>query len=174
MSTEMAETLARQMQQAADVVPYLVPGMLAVATILGVACSLGLAYKIFPRFRERIPVVMSLTGFRLHWATAYVSIVGLATLLFGRGDAGWRTVLVFVGINVLMVSQTLFFVQGLAVVHWFAVSRQMGKGSRIALYFAAVLGQLLLQLTGLVGLFDTWVDFRKRYALKSPGAGSAR
>jgi uncharacterized protein YybS (DUF2232 family) len=174
VSTETAGTLATQMRQVADVVPYLLPGVAGTAAILGAACSLGLAYKIFPRLRERIPVAMSLSGFRLHWATAYASILGLAALFLGRGDGNWRTVMVFVGINVLMVSQTLFFVQGLAVVHWFVVSRQIGKGSRIALYFAAVLGQLLLQLTGLVGLFDTWLDYRKRYALKSPGAGSAR
>ncbi len=84
---------------------------------------------------------MSLSGFRLHWAAAYASIVGLAMLLFARGDGTSRTVVLYVGINVLLVSQTLFFVQGLAVVRWFAISRQLRPGSRIALYIAAVLGQ---------------------------------
>jgi hypothetical protein len=36
------------------------------------------------------------------------------------------------------------------------------------------LGQALFQLTGLVGLFDTWLDYRKRFALKSPGTGPVR
>jgi hypothetical protein len=72
------------------------------------------------------------------------------------------------------VSQTLFFVQGLAVVRWFAVTRRLRPGSGVALFVAAVVGQVLVHLTALAGLFDTWLDYRKRFALKSPGAGSLR
>jgi len=42
----------------------------------------------------------------------------------------------------------------------------------VALFAAAVVGQVLVHLTALAGLFDTWLDYRKRFALKSPGAGS--
>jgi uncharacterized protein YybS (DUF2232 family) len=158
------------MRQLVDIVPYLTPGLLGMAAILLAACSLGLAYWIFPRFREKIAVKFSLSGFRMHWASAYTSIIGLALLLFAARDEAWSTAVMYVGINILLVSQTLFFVQGLAVVRWFAVKRQMPRGSAAALCIAAVLGQAICQLTGLVGLFDTWLDYRKRYALKNPGA----
>ncbi len=174
ISTSTAETVASQMRQIVDVIPYLIPGLLGMGAILLAACSLGLAYAFFPRVREKVAVLYSLSGFRMHWATAYASIAGLAMLLFAASDTVWSTVVMYVGINVLLVSQTLFFVQGLAVARWFVINRQMQKGSRAALYIAAVLGQVLLQLTGLVGLFDTWVDYRKRYALKNPGAGPSR
>ena len=36
------------------------------------------------------------------------------------------------------------------------------------------LAHLLFQLTGLFGLFDTWVDYRKRFARKSPGTGALK
>jgi uncharacterized protein YybS (DUF2232 family) len=174
MSADSVEALAGSLRDTMDTAPYLIPGLLGMAAILLGACSLGLAHLVSSRVRQKVVASTSFSGFRLHWATAYASIVGLALLLFAQGDGSWRTVLAYVGTNLLMVSQTLFFVQGLAVCHWFATSRRMGTGSRVALYAAAVLGQVFFQLTGLVGLFDTWVDYRKRFALKSPGTGSVR
>jgi len=168
------DAVSAQLRNLVDVIPYLTPGLLAMGVILLASSSLGLAHVIFPRVREKVPVGLSLSGFRMHWAAAYASIAGLAMLLFARGDGEWHTVVLYVGINVLLVSQTLFFVQGLAVARWFAVTRRLQPGSRTALYAAAVLAQLVLQLTGLVGLFDTWVNYRKRFALKNPGTGPVR
>jgi uncharacterized protein YybS (DUF2232 family) len=168
------DSVSAQLRWIVDIVPYLTPGLLGMGAVLLAACSLGLAYVLFPRVRQKVAVGYSLSGFRMHWVAAYASIAGLAMLVFARGDGEWHTVVFYVGLNVLLVSQTLFFVQGLAVVRWFVLTRQLRPGSRTALYVAAVLGQALLQLTGLLGLFDTWLDYRKRFALKSPGAGSAR
>jgi uncharacterized protein YybS (DUF2232 family) len=173
MSAASAEAAATQLRHIVAIVPYLAPGLLGMAAILLAGCSLGLAYWLFPRLRDRVALDWSLSRFRMHWALAYVSIAGLAMLLFSRGDGTWRDVLMYAGINLLLVSQSLFFIQGLAVARWFAVTRQLRRGSSVALYIAAVLGQAVCQLTGLVGLFDTWLDYRKRFALKSPGAGSA-
>lgn len=174
MSAGTVEAAAEQFRSFMDIVPYLAPGLLGMLAILLAACSLGLAYLIFPRLRAKVAVRYSLTGFRMHWATAYASIAGLAMLLFASRDEAWSTVVMYVGINILLVSQTLFFVQGMAVARWFVLDRHMQRGPRRALYAGAVLGQIVAQLTGLVGLFDTWVDYRKRFALKSPGAGSVR
>jgi uncharacterized protein YybS (DUF2232 family) len=173
MSADSAGAVSDQMRRLVDVMPYVTPGLLVMAAILLSCCSIGLAYLIFPRLREKLPVVLSLSGFRMHWGAAYGSIAGLAMLLFARGDGDWTTLVMYVGINVLLVSQTLFFVQGVAVARWFAVKHRKGQGAWVALLIAAVLGQMLFQLTGLVGLFDTWVNYRKRYAQKSPRAGSA-
>jgi uncharacterized protein YybS (DUF2232 family) len=174
VGTEATDAVSAQLRQFVDNLPYLIPGLLGMAVILLAACSLGLAYLLFPRVREKVAVGLSLSQFRMHWAAAYMAIVGLAMLLFARGEGDSRTVMLYVGINVLLISQTLFFVQGLAVARWLAINRRLRPGSRAALYSAAILGQALFQLTALVGLFDTWVDYRKRFALKSPGTGSPR
>jgi uncharacterized protein YybS (DUF2232 family) len=174
VSAETTDSVSAQLRQIAHVVPYLTPGLVGMGAVLLAGCSLGLAYFVFPRVREKVAVSLSLSGFRMHWATAYVSIAGLATLVFARGDGEWRTVVLYVGLNVLLVSQTLFFVQGLAVTRWFVTTRHLRPGPRTALYIGAILGQALFQLTGLVGLFDTWLDYRKRFALKSPGTGPVR
>jgi uncharacterized protein YybS (DUF2232 family) len=173
LSASSANALSGEMHDLIDIVPYLTPGLLGMGVILLAACSLGLAYWLFPRVRQKVTVALSLSRFRMHWAVAYVSIVGLALILFARGDSQRSAVMLYVGINMLLVSQTLFFLQGLAVARWFAVSRKMGRRARRVMYAAAVILQLVCQLTGLVGLFDTWIDYRKRYTPKSPDAGSA-
>jgi uncharacterized protein YybS (DUF2232 family) len=167
-TTDSVTTVLRRL---VDILPYLAPGILGMAVILLACCSLGLAYLLFPRLKDKVAVGFSFSGFRMHWAVAYASIAGLAMLVFSRGGGDWRAVMMYVGINVLLVSQTLFFVQGLAVVRWFALTRGLRPGSGAALFVAAVVGQILVHLTALAGLFDTWLDYRKRFAIKSPGAG---
>jgi uncharacterized protein YybS (DUF2232 family) len=172
MSTSSVDAVSDQLRRLVDIFPYLVPGFLGMSVILVSASMLGLAYLILPRLRQRVAVTMSLSPFRMHWAVAYASIVGLAMLLFSRGDGAWRSVLLYAGIDILLVSQTLFFLQALGVLRWFGWDRKWQPGSRAALFVLAVVVQALSQLTGLVGLLDTWIDYRRRFALKSPGPGS--
>lgn len=174
VSADTTEVVSGQMRALIGILPYLAPGLLGMAVILLAACTIGLAYLLFPRLRERVEVRTALSGFRMHWSAAYLSIVGLAMVVFARGDGTGKTAMLFAGINLLLVAQTLFFLQGLAVIHWLAKARRARPGARAALYVAAVLGQAFFQATGLLGLFDTWLDWRKRFALKSPPAGASR
>ena len=168
VSQATVTSMVDQARHMVSIAPYLAPGLLGAASILLVSCSAGLAYLIFPRLGSRTRSPLSLSRFRMHWSLAYVSIVGLALLLFARGSGEWQSVLRYAGIDLLLVSQTLFFLQGLAVVHWFAVSRRWGRGARGLSYAVAV---VFFQFTGLAGLFDTWVDYRKRFAPKGSRSG---
>jgi uncharacterized protein YybS (DUF2232 family) len=173
VSQASTDTVSGQLQQFFDILPYLAPGLLGVGALLLTGCSIVLAYAIFPRLKEKVDVRHALSRFRMHWSAAYASIAGLALLVVSRGLGGWQDAALYAGLNILLVSQTLFFFQGMAVVHWYGTTRQLGRGSRSILYFGAVFAQALLQLTGLLGLFDTWLDCRKRFAIKSPGPGPA-
>ncbi len=134
VSSASVDAVSTQLRKLVDVSPYLAPGLLGMSVVLVAAATLGLAYLIFPRLRQKVAVSMSLSTFRMHWAVAYASIVGLAMLLFSRGDAQWHSVLLYAGIDVLLVSQTLFFLQALGVLRWFGASRQWRPGSRTALF----------------------------------------
>ena len=171
VSSATSDTMLGYYRTLLDVFPYLIPGFLGMGVILAASATTGLAYLIFPKLRKPQAVGMSLSGFRLHWGVAYMSIAGLAMLLFSRGGQGWREVLLYIGIDLLLVSQTLFFLQALAVLRWFGADRQWRPGSRTLVFISAVVAQFF-QLTGLVGLLDTWIDYRKRFALKSSGPGS--
>ena len=171
MSQATAEAVAERMRELVGLAGYLAPGVVGMGSILLAACCLGLVYVMFPRTRARLKAAYRLSEFRLHWVVAYVTIIGLALLLLAAGKGSWGNLPTYVGVDLLLVSQTLFFLQGLAVTHALATRRGLRRASRVALYATALIAQLLTQLTGLFGLLDTWFDYRRRFALRSPGAG---
>jgi uncharacterized protein YybS (DUF2232 family) len=173
MSSATIDSVSAEFRDLVDIFPYLAPGVVGMGIVLLAAATIGLAYLVFPRLRRPQIVSMSISTFRLHWGVAYVSIVGLAMLLFTRSGTGWRAVVFYAGIDLLLVSQTLFFLQALAVIRWLGTARQWRPGSRVLLFICAVIAQSF-QLTGLVGLLDTWIDYRKRFALTSSGPRSLR
>jgi hypothetical protein len=170
MSSATTDAAADQFRALVDVFAYIAPGLLGMGVILWSATTMGLAYLIFPRLRKPEQVRFALSGLRLHWGLAYVSIAGLALLLFTRQGSGVRGVLLYVGIDLLLVSQTLFFLQALAVIRWLGTARGWRPGSKVLMFIVAVLAQLV-QVTGLVGLMDTWIDYRRRFALSGPRSG---
>lgn len=171
MSEETIEVISGQIQEIVGMAGYLAPGLIGMSAILLAACCLGLGYVVFPRTHARIKPAYSFSGFRLHWGIAYVTILGLALLLVTAGRGSWGDVPTYVGVDLLLVSQTLFFLQGLAVIHALVTGRGVRQSLRVAVYIAAVVGQLLTQLTGLFGLLDTWFDYRRRLTPSGPGAG---
>ena len=171
MSQTSIDAMVKQMHELFDYLPYLLPGLVVVGALLLGGVVLFLAYLVFPKIQEKLELRMSLASFQVHWAFAYISIAGLALLVISRSLGEWQNVVLYLGIDMLLISQTVFFYQGLAVVHWFGESRQMSKGARFSFCAVAILGQALFQITGLFGLFDTWINCRKRFVPKTSGSG---
>jgi hypothetical protein len=102
---------------------------------------------------------------------AYVSIAGLAMLCFlgAMGCGGRRAALR--GIDLRWCLRPCSFCRAWpSCAGSYSPAGAAGRASR--LYVVSVLGQVFLQLTGLLGLFDTWLDCRKSFRLKSPAQGS--
>jgi uncharacterized protein YybS (DUF2232 family) len=157
LMTEQARAVLR-------VMPYLLPSMFAVSGLLLVTVSLALAGSIFPRAGQAIPSNLSFARFRVHWSLAYGLIGGLALVVLARGFGPARETALLVGANLLIVFGTLYFLEGLALIHWFSVSRRLSGGTRVLLYGGALVAQFLLWVLSWVGLLDTWFDYRKRFA----------
>ncbi|NLG67381.1 MAG: DUF2232 domain-containing protein [Actinobacteria bacterium] len=151
------------------VLPFLSPGiLLSLGLVLAVA-TVGLAAAIFPRLERRLAPSLSFGSFRLHWSTPYGLVVGLVLVMLGTWLGRDGRALWLVGLNVLVLCATVFFVQGLAVTSWFANTGTRGTGTRAGWYVLAVVGQVLFLLLTWVGLIDAWVDFRKRFDRREPG-----
>ena len=97
---------------------------------------------IFPRVGQPLGRQLAFSRFRLHWSLAYGFIVGLALLVVARVRPDPEVVRM-IGLNLLLFFQTLFFLQGLAVAHWFVVTRKIEGGARTLLYLAVVLAQVV-------------------------------
>lgn len=162
------DALSQQFQALLRVLPYMLPSVFAIAGLLLVAASLALAGSIFPRAGQAVSSNLSFARFRLHWGLAYGFIAGLVLLVVSPSLSSGAEAARLIGLNLLLIFQTLYFLQGLALVHSFSVSRRLGGGGRALLYGGAVVGQLMLWMLSWVGLLDTWFDYRKRFAPREP------
>jgi uncharacterized protein YybS (DUF2232 family) len=69
-----------------------------------------------------------------------------------------------IGMNLLIVSCLIYLFQGLAILGFFFRKKEVPVVFRWLLYFLILIQQYLLVLVIALGLFDIWVDFRKRIA----------
>ncbi|MHB8870273.1 MAG: DUF2232 domain-containing protein [Thermoleophilia bacterium] len=163
---------SEQLREWFDVLPYLLPSILGVAGLMLASATLALVAVVFPHVGERAAADLAFSRFRLHWSASYGFIGGLGLLVLGPSLGLYGEAARLIGLNLFVFFQTLFFIQGLAVVHWLVVTRRPSAGRRAVFYGAALMGQLLMQLTSWAGLLDTWFDYRKRFARAAPKAGS--
>ena len=175
---EFASTIAAvsgQLRKLVDIFPYLAPGFVGAAVVLVTASTLGLAYVLFPRLRQRdAGAPCPCPTFRMHWGVAYVSIVGLAMLLVLAGRRALALGLVVRRHRSAAGIADLVLLAGAGSASLVRSQQGWQPGSRTLLFISAVLAQAFFQLTGLLGLLDTWIDYRKRFAFKSPGPGPLR
>ncbi|MCI5151177.1 MAG: DUF2232 domain-containing protein, partial [Candidatus Electrothrix sp. MAN1_4] len=90
---------------------------------------------------------------RLPDKAIWILIVAFALLLLGQGGG--------IGLSLALVAGLLYFFQGAAVVvhtlnHW-----NLPRIFRLFIYVMLMLQRFGLLLVMIVGIIDTWVDFRK-------------
>lgn len=152
--------LLAQLTQAGDTVAQLYPGLLALAAIGG----LRLAWTWYHRVAERPlgPAPRPFVAFGFSDQMVWGWVAALMLYLFGAG--GWQSA----GANLLLVWAALYAVRGLAV--FTAGSARVP--SPVVATLAVVAMFLLPFVAGgllILGLADTWLDFRRRLATPSTG-----
>lgn len=107
-------------------------------------------------------------GLRLGSAAALTGIV-LAVLSFLPLGS-----LSHVAVEMMIVVMSLFVLQGLAVVHAIVAIKKMHIAWLIVMYLVImfILPQLMIAIA-LLGLMDTWLDFRHRVERKNQGGNSS-
>jgi uncharacterized protein YybS (DUF2232 family) len=92
----------------------------------------------------------------LSFGRVIASMMAIASLLALVVDAAWLQ-------NIAFILFVVFWIQGLAIVHWLHAQQILPLGAVIAVYVLLPLLQVLL-LTGLgiLGYMDAWFDFRRR------------
>ncbi|HEU4699499.1 MAG TPA: DUF2232 domain-containing protein [Gemmatimonadales bacterium] len=156
---ERVEELAGQMAESA---PPLFPGLLALGALLGVVTACGW-YDRIARRRHVGPPLGRLADFRFSDHATWALIAALALVLVPGPPA-----LAGVGRNLLLVMLVLYALRGLGVLRH--ASERVPRRVVVALGVIAFF-MLPFAASGLVllGLADTWIDFRRRLAPSSPG-----
>jgi hypothetical protein len=92
----------------------------------------------------------------LSFGRVIASMMAIASLLALVVDVAWLQ-------NLAFVLFVVFWVQGLAIVHWMHAQQMLPLGAVVAVYVLLPLLQVLL-ITGLgiLGYMDAWFEFRRR------------
>ncbi|HDZ59159.1 MAG TPA: DUF2232 domain-containing protein, partial [Actinobacteria bacterium] len=149
--------------------PYLLPALLLVMSIVLSGATVALAKQVFLRLKQPFPASFSFREFRLHFAFAYLMIIGLACeLVMPYVPPAYVDPVGFTGMNLVIVSEALFFIQGLAIAYFFMCRYKVPQTARVMIYAALFIIQLIFSLVSWLGLFDTWIDYRRRFNRKKP------
>jgi uncharacterized protein YybS (DUF2232 family) len=146
--------MSRQVSLMADTISLLYPGLLALAAIAGLRLAWAWYHRIADRPVGAPPVPFPGFGFndQLIWGW----VLGLALALLS--EPSWAPV---AGANVLLVWGALYATRGLAVVTFFGRRTPPVVLVALGLITVVMLPFVLGGLT-IVGLADTWLDFRRR------------
>jgi hypothetical protein len=153
--------MSRQVSLMADTVSLLYPGLLALAAIAG----LRLAWAWYHRIADRpvgapsVPFPMFVFSDQLIWGW----VIGLALALVP--EPSWASV---AGANILLVWGALYATRGLAVMAFFGRRTPPAVLLAVSMVTVVLLPFVLGGLT-IVGLADTWLDFRRRLAPATGG-----
>jgi hypothetical protein len=153
-STPKTEGLLDEMSAMVRTVGSFFPALMVLASLAGLRLAWSWYHRIAGRPMGPAPVPFAAFRFNDHLVWGWV--VGLALCLFRVSPAGAE-----VGANLLLVWATLYAVRGLAV---FSAGSKRVPGTVIATLTVISMFLLPFVLGGLtlLGLADTWLDFRRR------------
>ena len=141
-----------------DAIRMMLPGILALASLLGSYINYYFTGIIFKKLRMKIKEILPLERW---YISSYLSY-GFLFMLF----TSWF--MVYLKVNnaetvfssVLMIFQFVFEIDGLAVASWFFKNRGMSSKLRIFLLIIIMFSPLS-RILFLLGLFDYLIDIRK-------------
>lgn len=163
MGQDNANAYAQDLRDSLGVVPYLMPALLLVlSSVFAWACTV-LARKVFDRLRQPFPHDFSFKEFRLHYVFIYMVSIGVGCELYAYFMNAGGGAVDLVGMNLLTFSLALFFVQGLAVAHYFLSYYKVSRPKRLAVYALLMVLQMFLLMVTWMGLFDGGLDYRRRF-----------
>ena len=146
--------LSAQMSAMTDTVSILYPGLLALAAIAGLRLAWAWYHRIAGQPVGAPPAPFAAFGFsdQLVWGW----VIGLAMALVPEPDS-----IRLIGANILLVWSALYATRGMAVFVTGARRTPKSVLTAVALVTLVLLPFVLCGLT-IVGLADTWLDFRRR------------
>jgi uncharacterized protein YybS (DUF2232 family) len=153
--------MSRQVSLMADTISLLYPGLLALAAIAG----LRLAWAWYHRIADR-PVgapPLPFPGFAFSDQLIWGWVIGLALALVP--EPWWAPV---GGANILLIWCALYATRGLAVIVFFGRRTPPAVLVALAMVTLVLLPFVVGGLT-IVGLADTWLDFRRRLTSATGG-----
>ncbi len=154
LPVEHAMALETAIERLRDLIPRVMPGLLAVTMLNVVFLNMLIGQWLLNRKERLLSPWPPFADWRMpEWLVGLIIVAGVFLLL----PAG---LLKDIGLNLVMLAGTLYFFQGLAVMNGLLT------GWKVSLWIL-FLGLIFFQVYGFIflavlGLADVWVDFRKK------------
>lgn len=134
------------------------PGIGAVQLTVGSVAAV-LFFRTLPRTGKAFPELLQPASFRMHWGVAWIPISCLMMIVYSRNATLPQDMIRAAG-NLLLFMALPYFMEGLQVtVHW----ARIVPGMVILLVVSAVFATpVVAAVVLLVGILDTWFDFRTK------------
>ncbi len=97
----------------------------------------------------------------LPWPLVYVFIIGFALFLFKSSFGVYENYANIIGLNLLLFSIPFYIVLGLSIIWFFIEKLKFGAVVKFFLFLFMLFFPFILFVIILIGIFDTWFDWRK-------------
>lgn len=153
------EKLTSMQEMMQTVIPMVMPTLLLIMGAIQAFLSDKVSTLVLKRMHLQTPVSQPISEFQLGAKLAILLIISQFAMAFVR-NSGVTVVL----LNVVMLLNTLFMIQGIIVAIQFFKSRNQ-KGLGIMVVVFAILSNLVM-FVSLIGMMDALFDYRKRFEIK--------
>jgi uncharacterized protein YybS (DUF2232 family) len=150
---EELKTLQEGMEEAGVLIGHIYPALVVVSLAVIAGLNLILLGKAFRRLPEP-PVVGAFTGFKNPEQLVWVLIAAGFAMLIPNQQATTAA------LNVLVVTLSLYFIQGMAIIAHFFARVAVPRFMRVIFYIVLALQPYLAVAVAALGIFDIWGDFR--------------
>jgi len=168
MSGESMNAVKEQFSQAMTVIPLIFPAILSVAAALDCFLSYRVSALVLKRLGgTTLPPLPPFSEWRFPRSVFGALLASFILTVLPGQDGGWSLPL-RIGVNVRMLVNILFLLQGLSLFWHFlgggeGASARTGRILRPAVIIAAVFIPALSTFTVMAGIADMWLDFRTRF-----------
>jgi uncharacterized protein YybS (DUF2232 family) len=189
LSAEQIESATKQMQQAAQLMPYLLPWTLVFAALFAAWLNYEVGRRVLQRFGYQWPALPPLGTWRLPAAAIWLIPLSYALLVLGaqiggsgtpapdaarEGLGAARSLLERLATGLLLTTQSLFVFQGI-VAGWVIIGNygfgRFGQVMAIVMVFAV---PVLSVAAFVLGILDSALKVRERWGVPRSAVPAAR
>ncbi|WP_261131395.1 YybS family protein [Bacillus sp. Marseille-Q3570] len=154
-----AESTIQQLRELVEIVPYLIPALFVILSVVFALASIFVTNLIMKRFKVDVP----------HWEpfrnwSFPKSIIWyyLATILLYMTDPEQGSALYIVTMNLYIVLEIVLAIQGLAFIYFYFWVKKKGKTIPVLVTISLFIIPVGLHVVRILGIIDLGFDLRKR------------
>jgi uncharacterized protein YybS (DUF2232 family) len=156
ISAEQISTIKENAAQIAALLTRIFPAVMLISSVLMILLNIWAAKPFFNRSGLHYPDFGDLTQWKPPEKLVWLLIAAGGTLLLPMNRVQ------DIGMNLLILCLFIYLCAGLSIIGYFFMIKRVPVFLRTLFYVMLLFQQLLMLFIAAVGLFDLWIDFRKR------------